>query len=61
MTTCKQCDATATVNFNWPTSNGPQAAPFCDAHAADWWKQYQHTSSGEALSIIPLPEKSEET
>jgi hypothetical protein len=60
MIRCKQCDGDATVHFMWPTSIAPQKAYFCDTHAALWWKQYQHTLSGQCLTITKLTKELEE-
>ena len=53
-THCTQCSDIATVKFSWPTTSGPQSAPLCQACAAAWWKQYQHTAAGQGLSITRL-------
>ena len=52
---CCECQTTASVKVEWPSSMGPQVALLCDAHAGSLWQTYKHTPTGQAMTFSPTP------
>lgn len=51
---CQHCALPAYVVMAWLTSAKRETAPFCREHAADFWRVWGGTPTGDTVSIFAV-------